>query len=47
MKSKMTGSIVFFTEPIKGLLIKEGSWAECWDMEVFKDYNEAITIKNK
>jgi hypothetical protein len=47
MKGKRTGGIFFFTEPNKGLLIKEGRWYETWDMDDFEDYNEPITLKNK
>jgi hypothetical protein len=47
MKGKITGCVVFFTEPRKGLRIKEGRWGDYWDMENYEDYNETITIKNK
>ena len=46
------GSIVLFTEPKKGMLIfpndsfPVGYYNEKWDMDVFTDYNEPITLQN-
>jgi hypothetical protein len=47
MKGKRTGRMFFFTEPEKGLVIENGYWLEDWDMKLFEDYNEEVTIKNK
>lgn len=49
------GTIVFFLKKGEGLLVKgegvhEGSigeYLECWDWDVFTDYNQPITLQNE
>ena len=51
MKGEL-GSIVLFREPKKGMLIipnngfPVGYYQEQWNMDLFTDYNESITLQN-
>jgi hypothetical protein len=53
MKSTISSAIVYFTEIECGLVVVEGeeggsfnSAPYGWDMAIFTDYNEPITIQN-
>ena len=45
------GEIVLFSEEKVGVIVKgtvnyEGYYSKCWDMKVFKDFYDSITMSN-